>query len=404
MTRPCALKFLVINTDYPEFLHSFYRDHPGLEVQSYETQLRARYESLFGVADFYSSNLRRLGHEAYDIYTNNECLQYAWMREEGIASIPSKSQLSLFQRMLAAGKRVASRRPLACLEPVLRPLLNAGEQKASSWYYAILAHQIKHYKPDVILNQDMGGISATFFAEMRPYYRFLIGQHAATQLRMDASFKCYDLMISSFPPTVDYFRQQGCSAVLNRLGFESRVLARLGPAQKKYDVALVGSFYDVHSSRVAFLNDLYAQLDRPETIKVWAPSIDHLPIESPIRGHYMGPAWGTQMYEILNASKMTLNHHGDVPPYANNMRLYEATGVGTLLLTDWKINLSEIFTPGREVVAYRTVDECADLIQHYLRNVEERELVSRAGQERTLRQHTFLHRMQELVDVVHKYL
>jgi spore maturation protein CgeB len=110
------------------------------------------------------------------------------------------------------------------------------------------------------------------------------------------------------------------------------------------------------------------------------------------------------MYEILNASKMTLNHHGDVPPYANNMRLYEATGVGTLLLTDWKINLSEIFAPGREVVAYRTVDECADLIQHYLNHAEERESVSRAGQERTLSQHTFLHRMQELVDVVHKYL
>lgn len=404
MTRPCCLTFLIINTDYPEFLHSLYRDHPGLESQSYETQLRARYESLFGVADFYSSNLQQLGNEAYDTYANNEFLQSAWMREKGLGSMVWGSQASSLQKMFAAGKKVLSHRPLIYLQSILAPLLGGTEQKTPSWYYETLAHQIKHYKPDVILNQDLGGVSATFLAEMKPYYRFLVGQHAATQLKLDSGFKCYDLMISSFPPTVEYFRQQGFSAVLNRLGFESRVLTRLGPTQKKYDVALVGSFYDVHSSRVAFLNDLYARLERPETIKVWAPTIDHLPTDSPIRRHYMGPAWGTQMYEILNASKMTLNHHGDVPPYANNMRLYEATGVGTLLLTDWKINLSEIFTPGREVVAYRTVDECADLIQHYLNHAEERESVSRAGQERTLSQHTFLHRMQELVDVVHKYL
>lgn len=404
MTGSCSLKFLVINTDYPEFLRTFYRDNPGIETQSYETQLQMRYESLFGVADFYSSNLRRLGNEAYDIYANNEHLQFSWMAEEGIAHDLSTPQCSSFKRIRSAGKRIVSSRPLAHLEPLFRPWLNAGEQKTSSWYYDILAHQIKRYKPDVIINQDMGGVSAAFLAEMRPYYRFLIGQHAATQLKMDTDFKCYDLMISSFPPTVEYFRQQGCSAVLNRLGFEPRVLKRLRPAQKKYDVTLVGSFYDVHSSRIAFLNELYARLDRPETIKVWAPTIDHLPKESPIRRHYMGPAWGLQMYEILNASKMTLNHHGDVPPYANNMRLYEATGVGSMLLTDWKVNLSDIFAPGREVSAYRTAEECAGLIIHYLNLEEERESVARAGQQRTLSQHTYLQRMQELVDVVRKHL
>ena len=40
--------------------------------------------------------------------------------------------------------------------------------------------------------------------------------------------------------------------------------------------------------------------------------------------------------------------------YANNMRLYEATGVGALLVTDWKENLGEMFEPGKEVVAYRS--------------------------------------------------
>jgi spore maturation protein CgeB len=110
------------------------------------------------------------------------------------------------------------------------------------------------------------------------------------------------------------------------------------------------------------------------------------------------------MFQLLRNSRITLNHHGDIGPYANNMRLYEATGVGTLLITDWKANLQEMFEPGKEVVAYRTPDECAELIQYYLEHDEERKAIARAGQERTLREHTYYQRLQELVDIVRRYL
>jgi hypothetical protein len=36
--------------------------------------------------------------------------------------------------------------------------------------------------------------------------------------------------------------------------------------------------------------------------------------------------------------------------------------------------------------------------------VFEREAIARAGQERTLREHTWYHRMQELIDIVERYL
>jgi spore maturation protein CgeB len=101
---------------------------------------------------------------------------------------------------------------------------------------------------------------------------------------------------------------------------------------------------------------------------------------------------------------MTLNTHGDKAAYAANMRLFEATGVGTLLITDWQENLHEIFEPGKEVIAYRTPEECAELIQYYLEHVEEREAIARAGQERTLREHTYYKRMQELVGILERYL
>lgn len=398
------MKILIVNTDYQDFLVWLYAQHPGLEERTYEEQLKARYASLFGVADFYSHNLRQLGHEADDLYVNNQCLQIAWMRDSGYARTKSDCRDRLISRLLGRARGLTSRWPLSYLNRLFQRIPGLADPGHPAWFYEILSQQIRHYRPDVLLNQDVAGIHPGFLREMKPYMKLLVGQHPAIELRMDPGLRCYDLMISSFPPTLDVFRQHGLPAELNRLAFEPRILGRLPAGRKTFDVTLVGSFHTVHSSRVSFVEALLACLDRPEGVKIWAPSIDHLPQASPIRSHYVGQAWGYQMYEILGASKMTLNHHGNVPPYANNMRLYEATGVGSLLITDWKNNLSEMFAPGTEVVTYHTAQECAGLIKYYLDNDQERVAIARAGQERTLREHSYLHRMQEFVDVVSKYL
>jgi spore maturation protein CgeB len=86
------------------------------------------------------------------------------------------------------------------------------------------------------------------------------------------------------------------------------------------------------------------------------------------------------------------------------MRLFESTGVGTLLLTDWKENLGEIFVPGKEVVAYRTAEECLELLKYYLNHEEARASIARNGQRRTLGEHNYLQRMGEFVEIVGKYL
>jgi len=140
-------------------------------------------------------------------------------------------------------------------------------------------------------------------------------------------------------------------------------------------------------------------------MKVWAPEQDfkELSSSSPIRKRYVGPAWGLEMYKIISRSRITLNHHGTIAPYANNRRLYEATGVGALLITDSKKDLHEMFTPGKEVVAYHTPEECIDLVQYYLEHEDEGQMIARAGQERTIKEHTCYERTRELLDIVRKY-
>ncbi len=61
-----------------------------------------------------------------------------------------------------------------------------------------------------------------------------------------------------------------------------------------------------------------------------------------------------------------------------------------------------MFDVGREVAAYRTPEECAQTIRHYLDHADACRAMARAGQARTLRDHTYRIRMQELVEIVHK--
>lgn len=391
-----AYRFLILNTDYSEFLHWLYAQHPGLEKQSYEEQMRTRVESLFGVSDFYSSNLRKLGHEAWDIHANNEFMQKAWAREHGMRVEEPALMLQRWQRTLQRAQWVAALTPLRYLKPLLRPVLRSLD----SWIYDILAAQIKYYKPDILLNQGMSTISASFLREMKPYVQLLIGQ-IASRLPQGENFGCYDLVISSLPNLIDYFRKLGIPGELNRLAFEPRLSERF--KDNNSDVAavsFVGSLSRDHTRRIRWLEYLCQRLN----VRVWGTGIDGLAKDSPICQCYMGRAWGIEMYQILYRSRITLNHHIDVAgPYANNMRLYEATGAGTLLVTDWKENLHEMFEPGKEVVAYRSAEECGELIQYYLKHDDEREIIARAGQQRTLREHTYYQRMQELVDIVRKH-
>jgi SAM-dependent methyltransferase len=78
------------------------------------------------------------------------------------------------------------------------------------------------------------------------------------------------------------------------------------------------------------------------------------------------------------------------------MRLFEATGCGALLITDYRPNLGQLFEIGREIVAYSSIDECITLVKYYLEHPDEAAEIAARGQERTLRDHTYTKRMHQM--------
>jgi spore maturation protein CgeB len=364
-----SYRILLLNTDYDEFLRSLYRSRPLLAFRSYERQLAARNASLFGTADFMSVHLRALGHEAVDVHVNNRPLQEAWMATRSGA--------------LAAAQSALRRKPVVM-----------GPHEAR--FYDILETQIRVFQPNIIYNHDIVAIPAGRLDSMKPRGCRLVAQIAAP-LADSIEWDRYDLVISSLPNYVAAFRQRGVRAAYCPLAFETRVLDNLDLGKRDLPFTFVGSVFPAHGDRRALLE----KVARDSEIEIWGQGVDSLPPDSAVRRCYRGMAWGGAMYEILGRSRVSLNKHIDISEsYANNMRLFEATGVGALLLTDWKENLGELFEPGREVVAYRSAEECIDLARHYLAHDSDRERIAAAGAARCRREHSYAKRMSELVSLL----
>ena len=343
-----------MNTFYPGFLDYCYRKHPGLADAPYAEQLGALQEECFGDSDFYSDGLRRQGWSAEDLIVNASSLQAAWARENGFAG-------------------------------------NEPE---------IAVEQIRRARPDVVYLQDLSLASRGFLEALRPLATLIVAQ-IASPVPEGAHLAGIDIMVSSFPHFVKRFREAGITSYYQPLAFDPRVLERTPEAPRDIEVSFVGGISLNHGKGLELLEKIAGAV----AIDFWGYGAHYLSPESAIAGRHHGEAWGRDMFTLLRRSRITVNRHIDVAEdAANNMRLFEATGCGALLITDYKDNLSELFEIGSEVVAYRTPEECAALIGYYLAHPEEAAAIARAGQARTLRDHGYPARMEQTARILERHL
>jgi spore maturation protein CgeB len=107
------------------------------------------------------------------------------------------------------------------------------------------------------------------------------------------------------------------------------------------------------------------------------------------------------MYEALQRSQLTFNMHTDlVTGTVGNMRMFDATGVGTCMLVEHGTNIGDLFIPDQEVVTYSSLGECVEKARWLLNRPAEREAIARAGQRRTLSEHTFGNRCRQTHELI----
>ncbi|MBW4487536.1 MAG: glycosyltransferase [Trichocoleus desertorum ATA4-8-CV12] len=407
------MRILKITTAYPAYLKRFYNSYSDLlSTCHHEQKSRLDYDA-FGWSDFWSHALTPFGYEMMEVLANAKPLQMSWALERGL------------------------------------------EFSLGNWLLDITFEQVKSFQPEILFMEDYSTFSYAWLKEIRqvcPSIKLVMGWCGAPY--EDATvFQAYDVVLSCVPELVAQFQRMGHLSEHINHAFDSRLLERIDRySQPTINFSFIGqivSNYKYHSERELILeklvNELAIEIYSPSTFHQWNSELKVLlqnkiyrfmqglqrigisqswlrklpkigkfasqgsmptQIVSPRLRPFIKPAvFGLEMFQTLQNSKITFNNHINISPRsASNMRLFEATGVGTCLVTDWKENLAELFDPDNEVVTYQSADECVEKVEWLLEHPQERVAIAQAGQARTLKDHTFEKRALQLDQIIRKWL
>lgn len=157
--------------------------------------------------------------------------------------------------------------------------------------------------------------------------------------------------------------------------------------KKKYDVVFIGTFNKTRER-------LFDNLDQLN-LKIWG---DKKWKKSKLKNNYMGK-WLSfdEMMQILKNSKIVINNHQN---RVLNMRVYETTAAGALLITDYSPDLPLMYKIGREIVVYKNKNDLYKKVKYYLERDIQREKIAIAGCIRVKKEHNYPNRLRKMFSVV----
>jgi spore maturation protein CgeB len=407
------MRLFNITTIYPAYIKYFYAKNNACQHKLYAEQKAALIYDGCSWFDFWRHALQPYGYIVEESLANIWPLQSAWAREH---------ELKISKK---------------------------------HWQKEIVLEQIKAFQPDILFLEYWAFFSKEEVAEIRqivPSIRLVVSWCGAPYKDPNI-FKAHDLVLSCIPELVEEFRALGHRSKHIHHAFDPRILDRLRKANEpSLDVSFVGQIErgsKKHSSRELLLEYLAPRLP----LQIFTPSADVrwqdylksiikksgyganqvlknigisekelsklpgfqqinswkspplLPVNPKLKPFLRSPVFGLEMFQTLQRSRISLNSHIDASrKSASNMRLFEATGVGTCLVTDYKENLPSLFFPDQEIVTYSSVEECTEKVRWLLNNPKRCQEIGQAGKSRTCREHTFIQRAIRLNEIIQSTL
>jgi spore maturation protein CgeB len=402
-------KFLKISSYYSDYLEYFYKKHQNIP-ENYNSHLRLLLDDFFSYGDAFSRYLKKLGNEAYEIIYNDEILQKKWAHLNGI-------------------------------------------KVKKGWQKNILLEQIRKIKPDVIFWETF--IDDNFLKYIKDEFPGIRINFTQTGVKIK-NYKYYqefDFIISCLKSQVNDFNSKNKDAYFIKHGFHPLILNKIKKDKKNIDFSFFGSIISgesYHNKRAEYLEyfikttplEIHSNFKNPtfiehlrkfvkkiikptfnalekigvsdyilpekikfNRIKNWEDDEERIQFTKDIEKKINRPVYGLDMFQKIADSKISFNIHiGEAGNQAANMRMYEVTGMGTCLLTDWKEDIKEYFEPDYEIVTYKSKKEALEKVKFLLDNTKEREKIEINGQKKTLKNHTTEDRIKEINQIVLKYL
>jgi spore maturation protein CgeB len=222
----------------------------------------------------------------------------------------------------------------------------------------------------------------------------------------------YDYVFTLELECVSFYKQNGCIEV-HYLPFGANVSIfrpKRISIQYQKDVSFIGSAY---WNRVEVIDQIapYLATKNVHISGLWWNRLRHFhTLSSKIELNKWMEAEETSCYYY--GSKIVINLHRAIDDmtynqnsrYINalspNPRTFEIGGCGTLQLTDVRSDLPRFYTPDVEIVTYNSANELREKIDYYLRHEEERRAIALNALKRTVQEHTYGHRLAQMLRVV----
>lgn len=212
---------------------------------------------------------------------------------------------------------------------------------------------------------------------------------------------------------LDLYRKLGCSSVhyLPFAAHRAHYFPLTVPSIVRREVNFTGSAY---WSRVYFMNPIMPQLMSYNTgiNGLWWDRIENYPqyadkIEVNI---WHGPEDTNHVY---NGTKIVLNMHRShlddsfnqnknlkIPAASPNPRCFEICAASAFQLTDERDDMARFYKVGEEIETYATPQELLEKVEYYLTHEKERQEIALRGFERTLKEHTYAHRIHQMLSIL----
>ena len=192
----------------------------------------------------------------------------------------------------------------------------------------------------------------------------------------------FDLMVTTYEEFLPKYAAQGVNALLSSWAVPIQWLQKQKKADEcKYEVSFVGAAHGDRKEKVEKLKELGIE------VKCFGYGWDDGSIDA------------EEIPKIFNDSIISLNFANSSGENQIKARVFEVTGSGGFLLTEDAKNLDRIFSKD-EIAIYDTIEDCAQKINYYLTNLEQRDLMVSHSFETTSKKHTYADRLKSIIEKV----
>lgn len=363
-------------SNFPEkYSSQIYAPSKFSQEDSYAKSLDNYFKQFISIGDAITYELNKLGsYEAVEVVMNHRLLQQKWAEENNF-------------------------------------------KYSENWQIDILKQQIQAFKPEIIF------VNSTLI-DYKLFQFLTEGINIKLSLSWDGypytsaeKNKGFGVVLTCVNSICKKYIDLGADARLLPFAFDDRILPWCNTSRDEV-VNFVGSLSVGHVYR---RNSLIHLLKHHVDLKLYIDniSIGHQWLSKPmlrevlqrkdlkgfidiyyLQRYNLGVRFGLDMYRQMQSAWMTLNFHGDDVPEAGNMRLFEATGLGTCLVTDYKPNLSDYFSFDDEIVVFRNNDELLEKVKYLEKNPSQLLEIGKKAQKRVMENYLWKHRVLLLDKII----